>query len=606
MGEERERRKTLNKYDGIEGDCEDMRKERKWKEVSSKKQIVKTLLIFVIPFVLFLFGYNVYTLGSMNEGLVETGKSLVRTYVTPVNTEIDAFGHSITDIIANDSDFKYFAYTNKQFEQYAYMQRLSEKIQRMFSTSMGVVGCLFYKEDSNLLREAYIDSEQYSYDEKYQLREILREAVDQKNGLGNEWNVWEIQGKCYLTRIFYQRDIYIMGVYSPEKTLYDINNETSDADAFLFLTDSNMNPVTSKERIQESGIHLKKNREEYYVSGSPYRFLLVQEAMNVVPLNVVYAVPYYGIWSKDNLVPVFFLLLSLILIVCMWTSYRMLEKKYLKPFENLIATMKKIESGNISTRMDTESHIFELRTLSEAFNQMMDKIKELRISSYESQIEMQQAKLQYLQIQIRPHFFLNCLKNLYGLAEEKKFPQIQKTILVLSDYLRYMMRDNFQMVPLKTELENVENYVLLQQLSSYRPISCQIEMEQSLESFELPPLSVLTFVENSVKHADALEKHLKIHIKIEKFEGDGETYVIVTILDNGTGFSEESLEELNGKEEYPYQNEHVGIQNVKHRFALIYKGKSVFLFSNMSGSGACIRIFIPVVNKEATDERFNY
>lgn len=583
-----------------------MKKKEKWKEVSSKTQIIKTLLIFVIPFLVFLVGYNIYTLGSVNEGLVETGKGIIRTYAAPVNAEIDAFSHSITDIIANDSDFKYFAYASKSFEQYAYMQRLSEKIQRMFSTSIGVVGCVFYKQDSNLLREAYIDSEQYSYDEKYQLRKILRGAVEQKKGLRNEWNLSKIQGKCYLTRIFYQRDIYIMGVYSLEKTLYDINNETNDTDAFLFLTDNHMNPVTSKERIRVNGIYLKKNSKKYYVSGSPYRFLIVQEKMSAAPLNVGYAVPYYGIWSKDNFAPVFFWLLSLSLIVCMWTSYRMLENKYLKPFESLIDTMKKIESGDIATRMDTESHIFELRTLAEAFNRMMDKIRELKISSYESQIEMQQAKLQYLQIQIRPHFFLNCLKNLYGLAEGKKSAQIQKTILVLSEYLRYMMRDNFQMVSLKTELGNVENYILLQQLSSYRPISCQIEMEQSLEAFVVPPLSVLTFVENSVKHADVLEKHLKIHIKIERFEGDGEAYVIITILDNGTGFSEESLKELNDKEEHSYQNKHVGIQNVKHRFALIYKEKAVFLFSNMTGSGACIRIFIPIVNGETSYERYNY
>jgi hypothetical protein len=48
---------------------------------------------------------------------------------------------------------------------------------------------------------------------------------------------------------------------------------------------------------------------------------------------------------------------------------------------------------------------------------MMDQIKSLKIIAYEKTLAAQQAQLQYLQIQIRPHFFLNCLSALYGLAE---------------------------------------------------------------------------------------------------------------------------------------------------------------------------------------------
>ncbi len=136
--------------------------------------------------------------------------------------------------------------------------------------------------------------------------------------------------------------------------------------------------------------------------------------------------------------------------------------------------------------MENQSNISEFQILANSFNAMMEKIKALKIESYQYEIEMQQAKLQYLQIQIRPHFFLNCLKNLYGLAEEDKSEEIQKMILVLSKYFRYMMRDNFLLVSSETELENVENYITLQQMTAFYPISCHIDMDDSLKNFDDP------------------------------------------------------------------------------------------------------------------------
>ena len=69
-------------------------------------------------------------------------------------------------------------------------------------------------------------------------------------------------------------------------------------------------------------------------------------------------------------------------------------------------------------------------------------------------------------------------------------------------------------------------------------------------------------------------------------------YVNISISDNGSGFLPEILEALNRPEKIEYTGQHVGILNVKHRFALLYKGKSMFSFSNLK-KGSRIEIFIP-------------
>ena len=54
----------------------------------------------------------------------------------------------------------------------------------------------------------------------------------------------------------------------------------------------------------------------------------------------------------------------------------------------------------------------------------------------------------------------------------------------------------------------------------------------------------------------------------------------------------ETLEKLNRAEKIEYTGQHVGILNVKHRFALLYQGKSIFSFSNLK-KGSRIELFIP-------------
>lgn len=571
--------------------------------ISSGIQIKKALMIFVIPFVVFLVSYNMYSIGVLNEGLAKTGQNLIYMYKNQILSEIEVLQKSIVDIMANDSDFQQMIYARAKYEKYGWMQKVTKKFQRVFSTNTAAGGCIIYEAESDLMQEIYVESNRYNYTDKEEFKKILRGFAKDEELLREGWRVQEINGKYYLFRVFFKRNIFIMGIYDLNRTQMPQNYTENDPGMFLFFTDLSMNPITSVNEVMAYNISVNAQPEgDYEFSGNPKRYLLVQDNMGELPFRVVYAAPYYGVFLSSNKVPVLFMLISIVLVVLLGISFRTLEKRYLKPFRKLVETMDAVRDGNMEAKMDGENAILEFRILSRAFNEMMEEIKELKISSYEYQIEMQQARLQYLQIQIRPHFFLNCLKNLYGLAEEGKSAQIQKMILVLSEHLRYMMRDNFSLIPIEKELQSVENYILLQQLTSQYPVFCQIDMEKGLEKYEIPPVSILAFVENAIKHANLVNKQLKIQIRISSWKGEEGSFLSITILDNGLGFSEESLKELNGKKNYSYDGRHVGIQNVQHRCSLIYKGKVTFLFSNMTGSGACIQIMIPFAEAEGRHE----
>jgi two-component system, sensor histidine kinase YesM len=119
-----------------------------------------------------------------------------------------------------------------------------------------------------------------------------------------------------------------------------------------------------------------------------------------------------------------------------------------------------------------------------------------------------------------------------------------------------------------------------------------LSIAAELMEFEIPTMSILTIVENSVKHGACLNSPLMIYIKVRLLISEEEKCVNITISDNGKGFSRERIGKFNKAEGYNYSGEHVGIYNIKHSLALIYDNKSSISFSNQA-NGACVEIFIP-------------
>lgn len=188
---------------------------------------------------------------------------------------------------------------------------------------------------------------------------------------------------------------------------------------------------------------------------------------------------------------------------------------------------------------------------------------------------------------------MNCLKNLYALAESNKSEKIQKTILELSNYLRYMLRDSSSLILISDEILNVKNYLSLQQQSSARSISYDIDLAEDIANYYIPPFSILAFVENSLKHGIQDNHLLMIQIKVELTKIDEIGFIYINIFDNGPGFSQETILELNKDTCHDKSGKYIGIQNVKNRIRLLYNEKASIIFSNILGSGACIELYIP-------------
>ena len=123
------------------------------------------------------------------------------------------------------------------------------------------------------------------------------------------------------------------------------------------------------------------------------------------------------------------------------------------------------------------------------------------------------------------------------------------------------------------------------------PPSLTVEIEDDLKFWMIPAISILSFVENSVKYGGKAGQTLEIGVYISKMRSEEGSYLNISISDNGPGFDEEMLASLNECQDPSKDGHHVGIYNVMQRFILYYGKENVlFAFSNMNG--ACVDIFI--------------
>ena len=78
--------------------------------------------------------------------------------------------------------------------------------------------------------------------------------------------------------------------------------------------------------------------------------------------------------------------------------------------------------------------------------------------------------------------------------------------------------------------------------------------------------------------------------------------VSISIADNGCGYPEELIEELNRPVvDFRFRPYHVGIDNLKYRICLAYQGQGNWYFCNSPYGGSTTEIILPEVRDEHTD-----
>ena len=116
------------------------------------------------------------------------------------------------------------------------------------------------------------------------------------------------------------------------------------------------------------------------------------------------------------------------------------------------------------------------------------------------QQQMQQAQIQQLTYQLSPHFLFNALNSVRALIFENQ-QQAAQTVTQLSELLRIHLQS--QMRPVATlaeEWQTAEFYLQIEQVRLEQRLETHIELGNDCLTQKLPALTLLTLIENAIKH----------------------------------------------------------------------------------------------------------
>ncbi|HAS46266.1 MAG TPA: hypothetical protein DCS93_37645 [Microscillaceae bacterium] len=127
--------------------------------------------------------------------------------------------------------------------------------------------------------------------------------------------------------------------------------------------------------------------------------------------------------------------------------------------------------------------------------------------------ERLENELKFLKSQINPHFLFNALNNLYSLILMQS-NKAKDVVLKLSDLLSYMLYEtNQQLVSLAKDVEYLQGFIELEKLRFGDELTVETHFEGDLTHTYLPPMLLITLVENAFKHSIGDEDTL-VHIRI--------------------------------------------------------------------------------------------
>jgi hypothetical protein len=159
--------------------------------------------------------------------------------------------------------------------------------------------------------------------------------------------------------------------------------------------------------------------------------------------------------------------------------------------------------------------------------------------AFRSQFERQalEAQLQLLQAQVAPHFLFNTLANIQALVDAGS-PRASEVLRSLVAYLRAAVPVlNEPAATLDRELQLVKPYLELMHMRMPDRLQYAMHVDASALAARCPPTTLLTLVENAVRHGiDPSEEGGRIDIDITR---NGERCVI-RVSDTGAGLRENS------------------------------------------------------------------
>lgn len=459
-----------------------------------------------------------------------------------------------------------------------------------------ITGVVLYNPDLMYNNLVLQPSASYSDAEISELKTLFTQTslLAAHESLG--WNLSDEASHPYWYRVLHRNGMYV-------SCFVDLDRVSSSAQAkyglsapvVFFNNDSALTNALWLSQWNGKKPEISKDEAYDFLSSGGKNYMVL--ARNCMSFRAVYAVFYLNNMGWFVSLGIVFILIAFFSFFLIWLFF---QSQFFRPLYGLVDTMREIRDGNLSLRTLNKSKSEEFAVINTTFNHMLDTISNLKIESYEQKILAEQTELDALRLQIHPHLFLNCLKAIYGLAQLEQTQDIQDMVIHLSEHLRYTLYLSSSTVSLGQELAMCRNYIKLQGIGQHLKPVCAVSCDEELSNLMIPPITLLTLVENACKFAQMHNDMLFVQISASILTIDNVKLANIVVQDNGPGFPSDVLPQLNGAIDSFAAEGHIGIANMVRRFRFMCGDDFSVFFSNQNG--ARIELMLPIENSSKRED----
>jgi sensor histidine kinase YesM len=194
--------------------------------------------------------------------------------------------------------------------------------------------------------------------------------------------------------------------------------------------------------------------------------------------------------------------------------------------------------------------------------------------------ELLSAQLKAMQAQVEPHFLFNTLANVQQLVETQS-SQAAPLLKTLIRYLKLALANSKdQVTTVANEFELARNYLAIMQMRMPDRLQFDVSLPANSRNAELPPLSVMTLVENAVKHGiDPTELGGRIDVSASNANGE----LVLQVSDTGAGLAEQHGAQCG-----------TGLANLRERIQAQYAGVARLELEENTPHGVVARLRLPL------------
>lgn len=264
-------------------------------------------------------------------------------------------------------------------------------------------------------------------------------------------------------------------------------------------------------------------------------------------------------------------------------------RRLVLPIQELLQSMRSFGEGNLSVRVNYQSRD-EIGQITGEYNHMADNIQNLLEQVYSLELANKESEIEFLKMQINPHFLYNTLDTISWLGFVNGCEEVSDLAVSLAKLLRSSIK-NDDMILVREEVQSVRNYLQIQRYRFEDRFTVQYDISENANSCYMPNFLLQPLIENSIMHG--LEDQLKkgvLNIRIHR-----EEWLYFLISDNGKGMETEQIRHLMEQCRNMKSRTAIGLKNVYRRLQLLYGKDCCFSIESAPDEGTKISFRIPVI-----------